>query len=350
MTVSTAPSYLGLDVTNSMELFNSSDIPTSDTIVNINVENWIFVAIRMVQALIALFGNTMTIIIITKHLKFSKNSHLLMFNLALDDILISLASPATLTMGLYLYLNNSPTEDWRQVCSVQGLYYICVVIANFIVNYITAIDRYISVMYPIKYRIHFTRKRLLIVMVCGWSLLALWITCILMFGRSNLENFRGGFCYAYTTVKPLLGDLLNVFFLLLYAAQVVLYVRIVLNLRKRDLQFQETKNTGITASNSASSVSGKVGRTLIIVVGTILASHLPNIIVSLVILTMKSTKGFNIIYTISWIVVLIFFMSTLINPIIYYIYIAEYKQAFHATLRRKQGTTVRQYRGSVSVM
>ena len=148
---------------------NNSDVLTSYSLSTTSVENWIFLAVRLVQALIATFGNTMTLIIITKHLKFTKNSHLLMFNLALDDLLISLAAPATLMMGVYLQLNESPLEDWRQVCAVQGLYYICVVIANFIVYYITAIDRYISAVYPIKYRMYFTHKRLFGVMACGGS-------------------------------------------------------------------------------------------------------------------------------------------------------------------------------------
>ena len=89
----------------------------------------------------------------------------------------------------------------------------------------------------------------------------------------NLEDYKvGGLCYANKTMKPLLADILNVFFLLLYAVELGLYLRIVLVLRKRDRQFQNTKDTATNASNSGTPVSGKVG----IVVGTILACHLPN--------------------------------------------------------------------------
>ena len=291
----------------------------------------------MVEAFFGLFGNIMTLVIIVKYLKFSKNPYLLMFNLALNDVLISLAAPITLIAGLYYIFTGNASAVLPHICSIQGLYYTFVIIANFIVFYITSIDRYISIVYPIKYKIYFTRKRLLVGMVLGWLFLALWITVIILFGRSDMEDQNAtDICQAYRTLKPQLTRMLNIFFLILYSAEATLYIRIVIVLRRRDQLFQNANNTG-----QYKSVSGKVARSLVTVVGTVLATHLPNIVASLVVLRTKLTHTLDII---SGTATLIFFLSTLINPVIYYISISEYKEAFHKVLCSKR---IRENRMSV---
>ena len=300
----------------------------SEELLNIPLETRVFVGVRMVEALFGLFGNIMTLVIIVKYLKFSKNPYLLMFNLALNDVLISLAAPITLIAGLYYIFAGNASAVLPHICSIQGLYYTFVIIANFIVFYITTIDRYISIIYPIKYKIYFTRKRLLVGMVFGWLFLALWITVIILFGRSDMEDQNAtDICQAYRTLKPQLTRMLNIFFLILYWAEAILYIRIVVVLRRRDKLFQNANNTG-----QYKSVSGKVARSLVTVVGTVLATHLPNIVVSLVVLRTELTHTLDII---SGIATLIFFLSTLINPVIYYISISEYKEAFHKVLCSK---------------
>ena len=218
----------------------------------------------MVEAFFGLFGNIMTLVIIVKYLKFSKNPYLLMFNLALNDVLISLAAPITLIAGLYYIFTGNASAVLPHICSIQGLYYTFVIIANFIVFYITSIDRYISIVYPIKYKIYFTKKRLLVGMVLGWLFLALWITVIILFGRSDMDDQNAtDICQAYRTLKPQLTRMLNIFFLILYSAGATLYIRIVIVLRRRDKLFQNANNTG-----QYKSVSGKVARSLVTVVGT----------------------------------------------------------------------------------
>ena len=300
----------------------------SEVLLNIPLETRVFVGVRMVEAVFGLFGNIMTLVIIVKYLKFSKNPYLLMFNLALNDVLISLAAPITLIAGLYYIFAGNASAVLPHICSIQGLYYTFVIIANFIVFYITTIDRYISIVYPIKYKIYFTRKRLLVGMVLGWLFLALWITVIILFGRSDMEDQNAtDICQAYRTLKPQLTRMLNIFFLILYSAEAILYIRIVVVLRRRDKLFQNAKNTG-----QYKSVSGKVARSWVTVIGTVLATHLPNIVVSLVVLRTELTDTLDII---SGIATLIFFLSTLINPVIYYISISEYKEAFHKVLCSK---------------
>ena len=301
----------------------------SEVLLNIPIETRVFVGVRMVEAFFGLFGNIMTLVIIVKYLKFSKNPYLLMFNLALNDVLISLAAPITLVAGLYFIFKGNASAVLPHICSIQGLYYTFVIIANFIVFYITSIDRYISIVYPIKYKIYFTRKRLLIVMVLGWLFLALWIIVIISFGRSDMDDQNAtDICQAYRTLKPQLTRVLNIFFLVLYSAEVILYIRIVVVLRRRDKLFQNVNDTG-----QYKSISGKVARSLVTVVGTVLATHLPNIVVSLVVTRTTLTHTLDII---SGIATLIFFLSTLINPVIYYISISEYKEAFHKVLCSKR--------------
>ena len=293
---------------------------------NVPLATRVFVGVRIVEAFFGLFGNIMTLLIIVKYLKFSKNAYLLMFNLALNDVLINLATPITLISGLY-YIFMGNASDLPHICRIQGLYYTFVIIANFIAFYITAIDRYISVVYPIKYKIYFTRERLLVVMVLGWLFLALWITLILLYGRSENDQNPADFCQTYRTLKPQLTQMLNIFFVILFSAEAILYIRIVVSLRRRDKQFQNDNNTG-----QYKSVSGKVARSLVTVVGSVLATNLPHIVVSMVVLRTKLTQALDII---SGIATLIFFLSTLINPVIYYISIAEYKEAFHKVLCTK---------------
>ena len=295
----------------------------SEVLFNIPLTTRVFVGVRIVEAFFGLFGNITTLVIIVKYLKFSKNAYLLMFNLALNDVLINLATPLTLISGLY-YIFTGNASDLPHICSIQGLYYTFVIIANFIVLYITAIDRYISVVYPIKYKISFSRKRLLVVMVLGWLFLALWVTLILLYGRSENDQNPADFCQTSRTLKPQLTQILNIFFVILFLAEAILYIRIVISLRRRDKQFQNYNNTG-----QYKSVSGKVARSLVTVVGSVLATHLPYIVVSMVVLRTKLTQALDII---SGIATLIFFLSTLINPVIYYISIAEYKEAFHKVL------------------
>ena len=104
-----------------------------------NTQFLVYFGIRVVQVTIEIIGNGCTLIIIPK-LKKRVNGHIIMFYLAVSDILVCCTLPVS-------YLRNSSTIEeryWKNFCIISEYFYI-VIMTYSVMSYITAsIDRYVN--------------------------------------------------------------------------------------------------------------------------------------------------------------------------------------------------------------
>ena len=165
-----------------------------------------FTLLLSVLVLISLVGNTLVILTVLINKPMRTTLNYLLVNLAVADMVFALA---ILTRYLIMPFINLPEgQTGRFLCTIVasgGVGWIGAAESSLCFVYI-AVERYFSIIHPLRQRGRFTRRRLEIFIIIGWSVAFLF--CIPDFLR--VKNYHSGerlckndsdFDYAHMTMK-----------------------------------------------------------------------------------------------------------------------------------------------------
>lgn len=119
--------------------------------------------LQMCESVLILCGNILTIFIVTSYKKMRTATNVLIANLSAADCLHGLWPVLGLTLDMFSYRYSDHT--WLVLCHVLTILSMGGSLVNFVTVMLIAVERLISVVYPIRY-INIVTKRKLILICC----------------------------------------------------------------------------------------------------------------------------------------------------------------------------------------
>ncbi len=143
----------------------------------------IYRILRLIQGGLAIFGNSLTILIIYKYEELRDNcTNIMVACLALADLLAGLAP---ILSGLREVLPNAPLV-WKAICYIELYVNFISVLGNMYSIAFLTIDRFVYMIKPMRYVDLFTPFRGLIAVVILWLFICLKVFC-LMFVMAKVD-------------------------------------------------------------------------------------------------------------------------------------------------------------------
>lgn len=221
------------------------------------------------------------------------------------------------------------------VCSLMGRIFGCLLYVSTLHLFILSIDRYIAIFYPLRYRFLVTPRRIVIVLLTIWIVPVLSIHIIPAaikelhgyptfygcieegFIEASDENNRFHLCF----------NVALLFFFPLFAMMVAYY-------RISKVAWYQSNRVGVAVVSVVPvanirlprSRERKWAKTLAIVIGAFLCCYLPIVVASLV-YTFAGGKANNALEKTLEVLILLTFLNTVLNPVIYSLRSHEYRRA-----------------------
>ena len=180
------------DINNATEAFNGSESlmdPGFSTL-----QRNLFIGISYVDAVengIGFAGNLIIIIANFKSKFLKSYAHLFILNLAVADCFASLFTPLDITNALWIVAD--PTDEKQKTfCFVGLIFFLMFIMQNVLSMALIAIDRWISVEFPIFYKAIMTERAVYIQIAISWVLGSIMTaTHISMDSQCYLEETGG---------------------------------------------------------------------------------------------------------------------------------------------------------------
>ena len=189
---------------------------------------------------------------------FRTNAHILMYSLALSDLLCSILMPFSVTVDVLRHSRHLG-KLWIQICLIKEVINYVGGMTNMLNYFLVTIDRYILINHPLKYKIIFTKKRLKFAVFWIWVLASILDAMAFVF-MSNEKDVEKYGCYQSHVLS------VNGYYSIVVGALtctiviLVFYIIIILKLNARD---KEQHAMGVNSQMVAS----KVTKALAMVVG-----------------------------------------------------------------------------------
>ena len=280
---------------------------TSDTTSGLSI---VLLIMQMVTMVLIIFGNTLTIVAISKFYFLRSVSNLFTVSLAAADLLIATVLPLSSFLRYTDLITNQKIPCW---CST------IVTVASQCASLLTllamAIDRYIAVVYPLRYETLMTSRRAYIMIAIVWTY------SILLPGLSVPITgiWPVDFCAVVNLVSPKVYQTLYTGTIIGAIVPIILvYMRIFYVARKqaRSIGIQPVAGSSTNPDSDLSNVFKKrMNKMMTIVVGCFLLCWLPYSLTSSLRKTLKPTPRW-LLYS-NRITIALLYCNSFMNPIIY---------------------------------
>ncbi|XP_022801430.1 histamine H2 receptor-like [Stylophora pistillata] len=303
------------DVLKNFNLHILSESKTMVEIHQISSVKVVLVSINVVSGVLSVAGNSITLLALYRTASLRKNtSNFFLASLALADLTVGLfANSLYLALCGFISLQeiqelkNAETAVWL-LTTTASTFNLCFV----------AVDRYIAILHPLRYREIITKKRIL------WSVICMWIFTILF---STVSFYLP---YKHLPKLWIIGSLVT--FFLPLAVLLLCYYR-VYNVAKAQSSWwkrHRTFNCPVLAAEELK--HRKAAVTFAIVTGLFVFLFLPTLVVNfLAILLRGYCHRFRINIAWFW-VAAISYSSSAINPWIYAIRMTDFRRAIKQIL------------------
>lgn len=281
-------------------------------------------SLRILWAIFALFGNTLTIAAVGSFERLQTKSNLLICNLAVGDLLTVFLPPLQALHDHY-----ADTAIFVPACLTEKFINLVSARANAYGITLIAVERLVYISYPLRYHSILTWNRILAVMALIWSYNTIESFLLLLLGN-NLS--RGEPCkypvFLGKIYTQILLPELAIFILLtvgIYAA----IAKIAHTQAKRIANLNQPYNT---LEASTMKVQRKIAKMMFQVFASYLISYLPQAVLGGLLQKYKS----DLTKAIEAITHLIFYTNSWFNPIIYAGSSLEFRIAFKKLLTRNE--------------
>ena len=133
-----------------------------------------YFTLRGVQAVMAIVGNSLTIIAVVKYSLLQNSTNIFIFSLAVSDVICgTLLYPLELTA----YLTRTYTTEWYDLCKVKEYFLSIIFHANIFSTFLIGIERFIYLHFPLRYPFLMDERRAVTIISVLW--MSLLIFCAL---------------------------------------------------------------------------------------------------------------------------------------------------------------------------
>uniref|UniRef100_A0A8D2LT17 Neuromedin U receptor 2 n=1 Tax=Varanus komodoensis TaxID=61221 RepID=A0A8D2LT17_VARKO len=289
---------------------------------------WIYALIFIV----GVSGNILVCLVILKHRNMKTPTNYYLFSLAISDLLVLLFG---MPLEIYEMWSNYPFLFGLVGCYFKTGLFETVCFASILNVTILSIERYVAILHPFRAKLKSTRRRALRIIVALWVLSVLFALpntsihgIVLQYFPNHTEVPGSATC---AVVKPMwiynciiqLTSLL--FYILPMSVISVLYC--LMGLKLRGDRSLETDEMGINVNRSSRKSITKMLFILVIIFGICWAPfHTDRLFYSFVINWTESLANtFNLIHVVSGV---FFYLSSVVNPIIYNLLSRRFRIAF----------------------
>ncbi|CAH1778980.1 unnamed protein product [Owenia fusiformis] len=273
-------------------------------------------------AVLIVGGNSIVLISILIHKNLHTVNNLFLTSLAVADLIMGIfVSPLTIHI-LYvkplIYVEHTQ-DKWSCVIRLYlltmsfgaSLFSICGI----------ALDRYIAIIHPLKYRSLMTRRRVMVYILCFWVYVI--STCAYLFSEGNIQFKAHETCRTKNVVSPLVFSVLKIhtfvaIFVSVMSHSVVAMVAAKHRARINSQLVRFNNNMAVAHRNE-----NKIAKTMTLVVGLFLLCWLPSTINSLI----KRADSPDWDKSLSYYLVALMVANSAVNPWIYGIGMKKMRKA-----------------------
>lgn len=257
--------------------------------------------------------------------------------IARNYVVASLALSDLLNVQIMIYRALTYYDIGRDpgTCNIMGRIFASLLYVSTLHLFALSMDRYIAIFYPLRYRFLVTSKRIVTILLTIWivPVLSIHIVIAANAGLKGYSTFYGciedGFIEA-SDKKNRLHMCFNVtlFFFLPLLVMMAAYYRIskVAWYQSNRVSVAVVSAVPITNSRIPRARERKWAKTLAIVIGAFLCCYLPIVIASLVYIFSGGTTNHALETTLE-VLLLLTFLNTVLNPVIYSLRSHEYRRA-----------------------
>lgn len=281
-----------------------------------------------------LFGNTLVCVACVKCLYLQSFSEQLIFSLALSDIMVA-ASVLPFDIVYWITFPRWPLGGY--VCNLWNALFFLFLTASVLNLTSVSIDRFLAVVYPLRYSIWMTPNLVKLMIVSVW-LYSFGIAVIIFFLLDPPEDQT----YSFNLNPIFHGFLLIGNVILPFIIMIILYSKIYIIAKRH------ARRAGVASSNANTSSPTrrtnsfarelKLAKTLGIVVLCFVICWLPFEIINVIILVDEgvATCAVEIIDTVAcWLA----YLHSSLNPLLYAFASSDFRRAFRKLLCKREWTT-----------
>ena len=315
-------STYGDNLTASAYPYNVSDHPDISPKITLSPTFLGFVmTTRVIYALLAIAGNGLTIVAVTRFSSLQTSTNYLVASLAVGDLLPSLQTPVVIVHEM---LSDHPY--FVPICLAEKTFSIISIRANYINILWISIDRLLYIAYPLKYPLWQTDRKTFTLIAVTWGYLIIENPLFISFGHALIP---GGICKVSVIVNDNIYDYYFVpQMMLCLSITIVCYVIIARIAHKQSIAIAAQHQPFDTLEASIHRSQKKIAKMMF----TVLASYILSYIPQLYFAQLLQNKRTEFRYIMERIASLIYFTNSFVNPIIYAWKSQEFKEAFKKIL------------------
>ena len=304
---------------------------TTDT--TISVDSYIhpkvvaYYITRLIQALLALLGNSLTIVAIVKTPALRTATNVLVGSLAVADLLSGAVAPITVCVA---YLSN--TDHWVPLCLTKEIVVLLFQAGNLYNVFYISVDRFIAVASPIRHMLLLDSRKILILTISTWTVSAVGVSLVITLSPPPDIYKNNPLCF-YTEILPgwILNGIILPQFLLFSALTMVLYCRMSFLIWKSRVRVGNGQAKQILVGlKQHQSRQKKLTRTLSIVMVLYFVFTLPCVCLSS--LVNKSVNDPVWLSDLYYVAVVMWYNSSMVNPLLYAWQAPGFRKAFKQIL------------------
>ena len=127
------------------------------------------ITLSLLAILIVIFGNSITLVAVATFSKIQTNTNILVSSLAVVDILVGITS-----IGYFIQLHVLGKRTLLVCHVISDMYGYCLAFSLSLLFFIT-VDRYIAIIYPLRYNNWITTKRVLCLVIATWMIISSYV-------------------------------------------------------------------------------------------------------------------------------------------------------------------------------
>ena len=278
-----------------------------------------------------LFGNTLVCVASVKFSSLLSYSETFIFSLALSDIMIALL---VLPFDIIYWINFPRWTLGGVLCNLWNSLFFLFLTASVLNLTAISIDRFLAVVYPLRYKLWMTPELNKVMIACVWAYsfgIGISIFCLLEPPQNEMYSFDlNPYFYSFL----LIGNVLSPFTIM-----IILYSKIYVIAKQHTKRLAALTSSGLNAPTSSSNKKFarelKLAKTLGIVVLCFVFCWLPFEIINFMIVVNKGTVhcALEISDTVAcWLA----YLHSSLNPLLYAFASSEFRTAFRKLLHIKR--------------
>ena len=311
--------------TASLFQLNSTQLPFYSTRVTLPAPFLITAFIvRVIWSILAIAGNSLTIIAVTKFSSLESTTNYLVASLAVGDFITGLQTPAIIVHNVF-----SDHRSFVPTCLVEKTISMIAIRANSFNILWISIDRVLYITYPLRYPLWQTNTKTFMLIAFTWIFIITDSILVIYFG--NILK-PGGICKMAVIISSLIYNYyLNLQVCTCLFITIICYILIAKIAHKHSIAIAAQQQPFETLEASIHHRQKKIAKMMFTVLASYLVSYIPQILFGIILLNNRSLFA----VTMERVTTLIFYTNSFINPMIYAWKSKEFKTAFKKLLHLK---------------